>query len=520
MSRIMPRRSYNNSARPHLAIHAHDKVIRRLVYLQDGRHVVTGSDDGAVRIWNVENGEQHGSSMEHNSEISGLAVTREGAKIVSGADNGSIKIWEVEPHEIVHEWTHPENYPIVAISPDDRLVAVGGRKVFLYSMDGMQLVNHSIDVGRTVWSMSFSPASDKLACGTDDDIRVYEVASGTLLLGPLESKRDVIGCVLWSLDGNKLFSCSDETIRCWSPNSGEPIGQPWVGHAGSINAISLSPSGSVLASASWDETVCFWDTTSGLPIGQHLRHFEGVTAVCFSPSGESVASGSWDGMMYLWRVSGSDPIENQEGQTIPGSSLSRSTGYKGLQSDSDPLYLSAPARAIALNALSIIHPTPSPAVERASQSSRPSESQPSPDLTPYIVRTDNHYLAGGSFGDIYRCRYVGGLEPKEVAVKAFRFRIAMEGDTDDRSVKMLRRELGIWKRLNHINIVPFLGIAYGFGMSGSMSLVSLWMSNDTLHNFLAKHDDSLGVMHRLQFLLDIANGLHYCKMPYYFSSVQ
>ncbi|KAI9568799.1 kinase-like domain-containing protein [Boletus coccyginus] len=74
---------------------------------------------------------------------------------------------------------------------------------------------------------------------------------------------------------------------------------------------------------------------------------------------------------------------------------------------------------------------------------------------------------------------------------------------------MLRRELGIWRRLSHTNIVPFLGIAYGFGMHGAMSLVSLWMSNDTLQNFLAMHDDNLGVVHRLQFLLDVANGLQY-----------
>jgi len=65
---------------------------------------------------------------------------------------------------------------------------------------------------------------------------------------------------------------------------------------------------------------------------------------------------------------------------------------------------------------------------------------------------------------------------------------------------MLRRELGIWRRLNHTNVVPFLGIAYGFGMHGAMSLVSLWMSNDTLQNFLALHDDTLGAVHRLQFV--------------------
>ncbi|KAI9572198.1 kinase-like domain-containing protein [Boletus coccyginus] len=74
---------------------------------------------------------------------------------------------------------------------------------------------------------------------------------------------------------------------------------------------------------------------------------------------------------------------------------------------------------------------------------------------------------------------------------------------------MFRRELGIWRRLNHPNVVPFLGIAYGFGMDGAMSLVSLWMSHGTLQNFLEVHADKLGVVHRLHFLLDIANGLQY-----------
>ena len=65
---------------------------------------------------------------------------------------------------------------------------------------------------------------------------------------------------------------------------------------------------------------------------------------------------------------------------------------------------------------------------------------------------------------------------------------------------MLRRELGIWRRLDHINVVPFLGITYGFGMRGAMSLVSLWMPNESLHHFLAKHDNDLGLAHRLRFV--------------------
>ncbi|KAI9573298.1 kinase-like domain-containing protein [Boletus coccyginus] len=130
-----------------------------------------------------------------------------------------------------------------------------------------------------------------------------------------------------------------------------------------------------------------------------------------------------------------------------------------------------------------------------------------PDLTPHIVKNSDQYSKGGHFGDVYRCWHHFDSGKQEVAVKAFRFELTTtEGD---KPAKMVRRELGIWRRLQHKNIVPFLGIAYGFGKCGTMSLVSLWMPNGTLQEFLAIHDSTLDVAHRLQLLLDIANGLHY-----------
>ncbi|KAG9312311.1 kinase-like domain-containing protein [Chiua virens] len=123
------------------------------------------------------------------------------------------------------------------------------------------------------------------------------------------------------------------------------------------------------------------------------------------------------------------------------------------------------------------------------------------DITPFIIKNKDHSVGGGGFGDVYKCWYINGGLSKEVAVKAFRFRFAMGGATGNSSHEMLRRELGIWKRINHKNVVPFLGIAYGFGMQGATSLVSLWMPNGSLQDFLAKHDKI--------WLLDVANGLQH-----------
>ena len=295
-----PQQAENDEPQPHLAPNV---AISRLAYLPDGQRVVTGLRDGTVKVWNAESGEQEGTSMKHGTGIIGLAVTRDGTKIISSDLDGKVKAWDVDSHEMVKGWTHPERWPgpEIAISPDDRLIAVGRRTVAIYTMEGRQ-VNRSIKVGKAIWSMSFSPEGTKLACGTDDDIRVYDVG-GTLILqvGPLEGH--CMPSVLWSHDGSSLFSGSvDMTIRCWNTDTGEQIGHPWKGHAGFIPSLSLSPDGSILASAAWDNTVRFWDATTGKPIGQHLQHDNLVTAVRFSPSGESVASAAWDGRIYLWRV--------------------------------------------------------------------------------------------------------------------------------------------------------------------------------------------------------------------------
>ena len=184
MSSVTPQHSDGNHPQPHLVYSAHGDIIWRLAYLPDGHRVVTGSSDGTVKVWNLDNGKEEGTSIEHQSQICGLAVTRDGEYIVSVGGGGKIKVWEVQSHELVKEWTHPESSPEIAISPDDRLVVVGAWRVGIYTMEGRQ---HSVEVGKAIYirSLCFSPDGTKLTCGTLRNIRVYDVDTGTLILGSL-----------------------------------------------------------------------------------------------------------------------------------------------------------------------------------------------------------------------------------------------------------------------------------------------------------------------------------------------
>jgi serine/threonine protein kinase len=125
------------------------------------------------------------------------------------------------------------------------------------------------------------------------------------------------------------------------------------------------------------------------------------------------------------------------------------------------------------------------------------------DLTDRITRTSPFYSAGGGFGDIWRCTLQTGTTQDVVAVKAIRFQSGEVGASQE---KALRRELEMWKRLVHMNILPLLGIARGF--SPSISMVSPWCENGSLAAYLQKHE-GITLFDRLRLLQDVTSGLHY-----------
>lgn len=125
------------------------------------------------------------------------------------------------------------------------------------------------------------------------------------------------------------------------------------------------------------------------------------------------------------------------------------------------------------------------------------------DLTGHILRLDDHPVAGGSFGNVYKGIYQTTSGQIQVAVKALRFLPS----ADD--IRRIRREIKIWMKLKHRNIVPFIGVTAGFGPPETISLVSPWIPNGTLTNFLEIYGGKLPLISKLWLLHDIAAGLNY-----------
>jgi len=106
----------------------------------------------------------------------------------------------------------------------------------------------------------------------------------------------------------------DQTVRVWDLASGEPVGNPLVGHTSRVFSVTVFPlsGGTVAASVAGDATLRLWDLSSGLPLGGPvLGHTGWVWNVTVArPGDHRVLVSAGDDALRIWAV----PDEAQAGR--------------------------------------------------------------------------------------------------------------------------------------------------------------------------------------------------------------
>jgi hypothetical protein len=75
----------------------HEGSVEDLCFTPDGNHVLTASDDGKVRFWSPETGEQIGPPLIHHvQKLSRVAISPDGTRVLVGLD-GPAQLWTLPP---------------------------------------------------------------------------------------------------------------------------------------------------------------------------------------------------------------------------------------------------------------------------------------------------------------------------------------------------------------------------------------------------------------------------------------
>jgi hypothetical protein len=125
---------------------------------------------------------------------------------------------------------------------------------------------------------------------------------------PFSAHRAAVERVAISPSGTLLASASaDHTVRLWDIKTHRPVGDP-LRTPGPVHSVSFAPHGDILATAT-DDGARLWDTATHKMIGTPLAaDAQPVNDVAFTPDGTLLATAGADHTVRLWDVATRHPV--------------------------------------------------------------------------------------------------------------------------------------------------------------------------------------------------------------------
>ncbi|KAI0044175.1 WD40 repeat-like protein [Auriscalpium vulgare] len=290
----------------------HQDEVNSVCFSADGKRVVSGSDDGTIRVWDARTGQMVGGPfIGHTRAVRSVAFSLDGALVVSGSLDGTIRIWNAQTGEMVAGpfTEHTESVLSVAFSFDGGRVVSGSSDETIriwHARSGKMVAGPFKGHSDSIQSVAFSPDGTQIVSGSrDETIRVWDPQTGDTVAGPFKGHTSVVRSVAFSPDGKRVVSgSSDNTVQVWDAPTGRTLAGPFTGHKHWVQSVAFSPDGKYIISGSNDETIRIWDSHTGKTMARPFTGHTGwVLSVAYSPDGMLVASGSVDGTVRIWDAS-------------------------------------------------------------------------------------------------------------------------------------------------------------------------------------------------------------------------
>jgi WD40 repeat protein len=256
-----------------------------------GDKIATGSDGGAIHIWDRDSGIWMEVTGRANGDpsISSIAFSPEGDRILTAGSDGTSRLWETKTgRQIVAPIRHEAGVSNAAFGPDGKVVATACvDTVRIWDAASGTQTTSPLKHGSSVNVVAFSGDGKLLVSGCDDgSVSVWEIASG-LLKHQFNHSQPVQAVALAPSGRVLLTGSSDHTARLWDLEKLEPLGDPWVPYPGEVRGGGFCSDERVLWTKCWTD-IRIWECAATQRV---LDHPHWVGAVAFSPDSQTLLTG-------------------------------------------------------------------------------------------------------------------------------------------------------------------------------------------------------------------------------------
>jgi WD40 repeat protein/serine/threonine protein kinase len=311
----------------------------------DGRWIVT-TDDKSALVWDAQTYKlQH--TLPHEDSVYQASFNPDGTRLITASNDGFVRIWDLPTGALVRSLiqgrvdSKDAHYNMAVMSPDGRVVAaidVAGAFVDVWDANTGDVLNDLPTLGRgDSTSLAFSSGGEWLAACGGGDLRVFNTRTWERVLtveGPqvssfsfdptgkwiatatetgkasvweiannsvhhLQEVGDSIHHIAFSPDGEHIVTSSgDGTVRVWDAHVGK-LHVELRSRRGALRWAEFDPTSKLVVSAGGD-SVAIADVATGMPVSVLEGPRGLVLSAHFDPSSRRVIAASWDGTARVW----------------------------------------------------------------------------------------------------------------------------------------------------------------------------------------------------------------------------
>ncbi|HRI16007.1 MAG TPA: serine/threonine-protein kinase [Verrucomicrobiota bacterium] len=156
----------------------------RAEFSSDGKHLATAGGRGHAKIWSVPDlREVAVLPHENGREVFGLAFSPDGERLLTGSQDGLVRVWDWRTSRLLAIWFgHSFGVEAARWSPDGSAVATGGRDqiVRLWSATNFAELIALKGHAARVTGLAFSPDGQRLASASvDKTLRIWDLAQAS-----------------------------------------------------------------------------------------------------------------------------------------------------------------------------------------------------------------------------------------------------------------------------------------------------------------------------------------------------
>jgi hypothetical protein len=154
----------------------HTDIVSGCRFTPDGKHLVSWSHDGTIRVWDLALAREATSLPGHKDRVTALTLSPDGRWVLSGGRDAMVRLWDLESRtELAALNVGAEVRCCFALlDGESAVVADAVGRLFLLSLPGFQ-VQTQLQTPFRVMCGELSPSGTQLVLGAEDG-GVYFVA--------------------------------------------------------------------------------------------------------------------------------------------------------------------------------------------------------------------------------------------------------------------------------------------------------------------------------------------------------